>query len=94
MSKVPIIIGLKELREKTGHFISQVEKGRSFTVVRRSKPIFKLVPVDEWGDEGAWETVVDFTQIRKGGVPAEEVLKALHRLREQDRKISAKIAVK
>ena len=84
------IIGLKELREKTDHFISQVEKGRSFTVVRRSKPIFKLVPVDEWGDEGTWETVVDFTKIRKNGVPVGDVLKALEHIREQDRKISSK----
>ena len=40
------IVGLKELREDTEKYISQIEKGRSFTVVRRSKPIFKKSPVD------------------------------------------------
>lgn len=74
------IIGLKELRENTGEYISQIAKGKSFIVVRRSKPVFKVVPADEWGDEGVWETVVDFTKIRKDGVPADEVLKALKEL--------------
>ena len=35
-----------------------------FTVVRRSKPIFNITPVDEWGDEGKWETLVDFKSKR------------------------------
>ena len=37
----------------------------------------KIKPVDEWGDEGNWVTIVDFTKIKKGGVPAEEVMRAL-----------------
>lgn len=74
--KTPIV-GLKELRENMGSYISAVEKGRTFTVVRKSKPIFKLSPIDEWGDEGIWETIVDFTKIRKGGIPAKEILKYL-----------------
>jgi|GEM_PF-4197398 len=32
---------------------------------------------DEWGDEGKWITLVDFTKIKRGGVPAREVLRAL-----------------
>jgi len=75
------IIGFKELRENAGKYISAVGKGRSFTVVRRSKPIFNITPVDEWGDEGVWETVVDFTKFKKRGVRAEEVLASLKRLR-------------
>lgn len=78
------IIGFKELRENAGKYISAVEKGRVFTVVRRSKPIFKMVPVDEWGDEGKWETVVDFTKFKKGGVKAEEVLASLKRLEKYE----------
>ena len=74
------IIGLKELRENTEEYISQVKKGRSFTVVRRSKPLFKITPVDEWGDEGTWETVVDFTEINPKGVPVKDVLKALRKI--------------
>lgn len=74
------IIGLKELRENTGKYISQVAKGKSLTVVKRSKPIFKVTPVDEWGDDGVWETVTDFTKVQKGGVPVKEVLRALGKL--------------
>ena len=54
------IVGLKELRENMDSYISGVEKGRSFIVVRRSRPIFRLAPIDVWGDEGVWEKVVDF----------------------------------
>ena len=68
------IIGLKELRENMNNYISQVKKGRSFVVVRKSKPVFKLTPLDMWGDEGVWEKVVDFTKIKKGGVLLADVL--------------------
>jgi len=89
MVKTTNIIGLKELRENTNNYIAQINKGKSFVVVRRSKPVFKMMPVDEWGDEGNWETIVDFTKVKKGGVPIDEVLKSFERIREQDRKISS-----
>ena len=89
MVKTTNIIGLKELRENTGGYIKQVKLGRSFLVMRRSKPVFRVEPVDEWGDEGQWETVVDFTKIRKSGEPIKAVLKALKSIREQDRKASS-----
>ena len=63
------IIGLKDLRENMDNYISQIEKGKSFVVVRKSKPVFKLAPLDVWGDEGAWERIIDFAKIKKGGVP-------------------------
>ena len=44
------IIGLKELRENIEEYIGKVEKGKSFVVVRRSHPVFKIAPVDAWGD--------------------------------------------
>ncbi len=74
------IIGLKELRENTEAYISEVEKGKSFIVMRKSQPIFTISPVDEWGDIGTWETVVDFTTIKPGGIPASDVLKSLKKL--------------
>lgn len=40
--------------------------------------------VDEWGDVGEWETVVDFREINPNGVPAEEVLKSLKKLSKLD----------
>ena len=79
------IIGLKELRENTEKYVSQIKKGKSFTVVRRSKPLFKITPVDEWGDEGTWETVVDFTKINPKGVPINDVRKALQELKAERR---------
>lgn len=36
--------------------------------------------VDEWGDEGEWETIIDFKTINSNGVPAKDVLKALDKL--------------
>ena len=76
--KLNKIVGVKELRENLEVYIDAVSKGKSFTVVRRSKPVFTIAPIgDEWGDEGTWETIADFTAINKKGVPIEEVLAAL-----------------
>ena len=76
-------VGLKDLRENTEKYIEEVRKGSSFTVFRRSKPIFNITPVDEWGDEGAWENIVDFTKLNKGGVRAEDILSSLKRLKKK-----------
>ena len=80
------ILGLKEFRNKTEKYINRVNKGESFTVVRRSSPVFKISPIEE--DETLWEPVLDFTKIKKGGVSANTILQILRRLNEQDRKIS------
>jgi len=69
------IVGLKELRENMEKYASLIKKGRSFIVVKRSKPLFKISSIDE--DDGLWETVIDFTKLRKGGIPAEELLSRL-----------------
>jgi prevent-host-death family protein len=69
------IVGLKELREHTERYIRAVQNGQSLTVVRRSLPVFRLSPVSE--DESLWETVVDFTKIKKGGVLMTDVLNRL-----------------
>jgi antitoxin (DNA-binding transcriptional repressor) of toxin-antitoxin stability system len=69
------IVGLKELRENIETYISGVKKGRSFIVVRRSKPVLKISSPDE--EQELWETVVDFTEIGRNGVAAREVLKTL-----------------
>lgn len=69
------IVGLKELRENMQKYASRVERGESFTVVKKSRPLFKISSPDE--DEGLWETIVDFTKIRKGGISAKELLSKL-----------------
>jgi len=70
------IVGVKELRENLSAYTDQIRRGKSFIVVRRSKPIFRMVPIDE-DDDGNWERVVDFTKIKKGGVTAREILPRL-----------------
>ena len=69
------ILGLKELRENMQKYASRVEKGESFIVVKKSRPLFKISSLDE--DEELWETVIDFTKIKKGGILAEELLAKL-----------------
>lgn len=71
------IIGFKEFRENAEKYISNIEKGASFTVLRRSKPIFKLAPVD---DEDMWESIADFTKIHREGVSALDIIKALRKV--------------
>lgn len=74
------IVGLKELREHMETYITRMNKGESFTVVRRAQPVFHISPVDVNDDELGWETVIDFTDIQKGGVSAREVLRSLRTL--------------
>jgi hypothetical protein len=38
------------------------------------KTSFKISSID---DEEGWESVIDFTKIRKGGIPVEELLEHL-----------------
>lgn len=68
------IIGLKELRQNVNKYYSAVQKGNSFIIARKSKPLFQIVPLD---DEGVWEMVADFTKFKKGGVTIDELLKVL-----------------
>lgn len=64
-----------------------VRRGDEYIVMKHNKPIFNISQVkDPWGDEGEWESVVDFTKIRRGGVPAEDVLAALRKIEREDKK--------
>ncbi|MBI2888444.1 MAG: hypothetical protein HYY10_00805 [Candidatus Liptonbacteria bacterium] len=68
------LVGLKELRENVESYISRVQKGESFTVMRRSTPVFKISSPEH---EELWERVIDFTKFKKGGVPIAELLARL-----------------
>ena len=85
------IVGLKELRENTEKYIGAAQRGYSFTVVRRSRPIFKVVPVDKWGDEGQWETILDLTKGKYRNMTAGELLE---RFREIDARQARKVSKK
>lgn len=41
--------------------------------------------VDEWGDEGEWEPVVDFRKLQAGGLSAKELAQRLKALDGQDK---------
>ena len=68
------IVGLKKLRENVESYISRVEKGESFVVVRRSKPVFKISSPNE---DDLWESLIDFTALKKGGVEITDLLSRL-----------------
>jgi len=80
------IIGLKELRDNVDTYIAAVKKGKRFTVFRHSTPVFSIVPPAETEydleelDGPGWKTVIDFTKIKKGGVPIDEVIASLERI--------------
>lgn len=74
------IIGLRELREHTDDYIQAIKQGREYTVVKKGIPVFKIVPADEWGDEGLWETVVDFTELDPKGVAISDMKTVLDSL--------------
>ena len=74
------LVGIKDLRNNLEKYIKEIERGKSFMVLRRSRPVFRIEPVDE---SGVWETVVDFTKVDAKGVPAERVLKALRALKKR-----------
>jgi antitoxin (DNA-binding transcriptional repressor) of toxin-antitoxin stability system len=68
-------IPLKELEDNVSLYASRVERGESFVVVKRSKPIFRMSPIG--AGEEKWEAVVDFTKIRKGGVDLSDLITRL-----------------
>lgn len=68
------IIALKDLRLNMDKYATQVKAGKTFLVLKQSKPLFKISPVDE---DGRWEEAVNFTKIKKGGVNIDELLAAL-----------------
>ena len=78
VTKQPEIIALKDFRLNAQSYIDKVAKGESFVVVKRSRPAFRIDPIEE-----QWETIADFTKIRKGGVLAEDILKAIGEIKSE-----------
>ena len=76
----PKTIGFRELRENSDAIIEAVANGDSFVVKRKSKAVFKLVPIEE----EVWNTLIDFTEIDPDGVPAQDVLEAIERLQKKN----------
>ncbi len=85
------IIGLKDLRLNTESYISQVKKGDSFIVMKRSEPAFKISPyqfeeVDEKEDDKGWKTMIDFTKLTKNGkgIEAGKLLSLLRKIEKKE----------
>ncbi|MDZ7785893.1 MAG: type II toxin-antitoxin system prevent-host-death family antitoxin [Candidatus Saccharibacteria bacterium] len=72
-------IGFRELRNNADSVIRNVGKGKSYVVKRHSKPLFRIVPMDE----PVWNTVVDFTELSPEGVGIEEVLESIDQLKAE-----------
>lgn len=67
------LIGLKEFRENVESYTKKINQGQSFVVLKKSKPIFKISPIEA----DSWEEVIDFTKIQKGGVKINELISRL-----------------
>lgn len=67
-----IKIGLREFRTGMDRYIKRATK-EEVVVYKHSKPLFRLATFNE----EPWEEVIDFTKMRKGGIPVEELLSRL-----------------
>lgn len=67
------LLTLNELRQHMSTYIEKVANGASYTVYKRSKPIFTISPPIE----ERWEEVIDFTTIKKGGIDIDDLLSRL-----------------
>ncbi len=68
------MIALKDLRLNMNKYAAKVKAGKSFIVLKQSKPLFRITPIDE---DDNWEEVINFTKIKKGGVDIDALLAAL-----------------
>ena len=57
-----MIVSSKEFRLNFPKYQALVEQGISITIVKRSKPIFTIQPVDELFDEQITESLLDYEQ--------------------------------
>ncbi len=80
---------IRSVRKEGGHHVTSADARVAETALRlinRYQSALERLS-DEWGDDGRWETIVDFRSIDSQGIPARKVLTALHRLNESHRKI-------
>ena len=74
-------ISIKEFREHLAQFADRIESGETFRVIRRSKPSFIVMKIDDDASEREWETLIDFTDGgKKTGVPLTSAVEILKRM--------------
>ena len=69
-----LIVPFKEFRTHAVEYIDALSKGARFLVVKRSRPVFRLEPVNE-----IWETIADFRSMKGGGISAEKLIKIIQK---------------
>ena len=69
------IVGLKEFRMNVEKYARTAQAGTPVIVMRRSKPLFRISPMEEEN----WEVVADFTDVRRGGINIKEIISRLWR---------------
>jgi hypothetical protein len=82
MNDTITIIKSRDLRDDMQKVADAVAKGRSFLVMKQSKPLFKVTQpdVDEWGDRGKWTNVVDFD---RDGITIDEFMDKLRKVQNE-----------
>jgi len=55
-----LIVGAKEFKGNFSKYEKLVNKGVSLTIVKRSKPIFKIEPIDTVFDEDITKALLDY----------------------------------
>ena len=84
MKTTSAFVGLKELRVDTERYIAEVRRGKSFTVLRRSRPVFKISPPDSMGDEGVW-TDLDLRDSHGRGMSPDALIRIIKKFNESHR---------
>lgn len=59
------IIGLKKFREDVQAVAESVAKGNEYVVVKRSKPLFRVIPADSKANLAAWKKFAGIWKGRK-----------------------------
>jgi metal-responsive CopG/Arc/MetJ family transcriptional regulator len=77
----------KELLKKVDDLAKRDYTSRSDVIRQALLDKVRRNQVDEWGDEGKWESVVDFRDHGyPNGIPADEAIRILEKLKKNDHK--------
>lgn len=71
--KHPTPISLKDFRDQLLAIIERVRRGESFLVMKRSTPVFRVMP----SEDPEWEIIEDFTKGQRGGIDVSDLLMRL-----------------
>lgn len=79
------LIGLREFRSSIDKCVNALSMGKNFIVLRKNIPLFKVVSVDEWGDDGSWSKMISFNEDKKypNGIPTNILLKEIKKIKSR-----------